>query len=1276
MGDPQPDLRLETFTGSDRFEVQRRLGAGGFGVVYAALDRRTGSVVALKILRRGDAPSLYRFKREFRALADVTHPNLVGLYELFCEDGRWFFTMELVEGVDFLEHVWGVARAGGEPSSGSSATRSAAALDQTLLGTSVGTPPPPAGGAVQRTTVALSPGAGGPPSEPPEPAGSFAVAPQMERLRDALAQLASGLLALHDSGKRHCDIKPLNVRVTPEGRLVLLDFGLVHEGPGQADLYDSGIAGSVHYMSPEQASGQPLAAATDWYSVGVMLFEALTGTVPFKGSITEVLRAKQQVEPPAPSRLADNVPADLDEICRGLLRRDPARRMTGRELLARIGRQERRSPSGHRTPAEAAFVGRDPHLARLEAAFAASRAGRPAVVQVRGRSGMGKTTLVARFLERVEDLAPGAIALSGRCFERESVPYKGLDTAVEALAQRLRALPMDARPALPEGGASLLRLFPVLTQVPWPVAPALETDGLDAHEARRRAVAALRGLLGSLARQAPVVLAIDDLQWSDVESASVIAELLGGGDPPPLLLVAAFREEAAPGPLVAALTSLAERVRPEVTFDRIEVGTLEPEEARTLARSLLHGAAPELADTIARESGGSALFLTELVRYWRGGGTLGPITLEGMIRGRLEPLSGAARRLLEVVAVAAQPVPVGVAREAAAAGAGEPEVASLRGTHLARFHGAGPPTLEMCHDRIREVVVADLDPATLREIHRRLARALEAGGRGDPEALAVHLFAAGETEAAARYAVTAAARAARALAFDRAARLYRLALDARGPGHPESPRLQRERGDALAHAGRGAEAAEAYLAAVPHAPADEVLELRRHAAEQYLRAGHIDEGLEIMHTVLRTVGLAVARSPRHALFSLLWRRAWLRVRGLGFRERAESAVSPSALLRIDVCWSMANGLSLVDNVRGADFQARHLLLALDAGEPYRVARALAVEAAHTGTGGTRTQVRTRWLVREASRLSERVAHPHALGMAASMAGLAAFLEGQWKTAARETDRAARILRAHCPGAAHELATAHSYHLMSLLYLGELAELARRLPPLLQDAQERGDLFTALRLRTRLLAAAHLAADEPERASREVEQAIARWSHGGFYVQHYTVFWARATLALYAGRPTQAWRGLDAEWNALRRSLLLRVQFCRIESWHLRGRSVLAAVAADEAPAEALRRVEQDVARIRGERTTWGDALALLLEAGLAATRGQRGPALALVERAEAACRATDLGLFAAAARRRRGELAGGPEGRALTDEADAWMRGRAVAHPARMSRLQVPGRWS
>src|SRR6266498_47933 len=93
------------FIGTDRFRIRRRLGSGGMGVVYEAHDSQTDKVVALKALTRTEPSHISRFKNEFRSLADVSHPNLVSLYEFMSDGAYWFFTMELVQGVNFLEYV-------------------------------------------------------------------------------------------------------------------------------------------------------------------------------------------------------------------------------------------------------------------------------------------------------------------------------------------------------------------------------------------------------------------------------------------------------------------------------------------------------------------------------------------------------------------------------------------------------------------------------------------------------------------------------------------------------------------------------------------------------------------------------------------------------------------------------------------------------------------------------------------------------------------------------------------------------------------------------------------------------------------------------------------------------------------------------------------------------------------------------------------------------------------------------------------------------------------
>ena len=1276
FADGPPTEAVPGFDATVRFAVQRRLGAGGMGVVYQAFDRERSELLALKTMRRVDPVALYRFKQEFRTLADLTHPNLVNLYELIAVGDLWFFTMELVPGEDFVSHVR-------RP------------------------PSPPASDFTRPAAARLEPDQGA-------------------RLRPALRQLAEGLDALHRAGKLHRDVKPRNVLVTPEGRVVLLDFGL------SADLGRSGlhhnvedkVVGTVGYMAPEQAAGQPLSAASDWYSVGVILFESLTGRLPFEGSTDEVFVEKQQSDPPSPGSLTAGVPADLDALCVELLNRDPAARPTGRSVLARLARGEAPAvgddapepePGGddRGPPTPRSLIGRERHLDALDAAYNAVRKGRPVLLLVSGRSGSGKSTLLRAFLDRVAG-DDGAVVLAGRCYERESVPYKALDSVVDALSRHLKALPTtEAAGLLPADAALLARMFPVLQRVEAvSTAPRAGPESPDGREVRRRAFAALRELLARIGRSTPLVVAVDDLQWGDADNAGLIEDLLRPPDAPPLLFLGSYRtEDADSSALVRALArpsappddpngSATVRIpaAPPTAaegLDRRELAVdgLTYAEARGLALSLLgrnDAVARAEAHVVARESHGNPFFVDELVKHVQSGEGLagrvnpsGSLSLDEVIRCRVGRLPEPARRLLEVVAVSGRPVSLADACLAAdLGGEGRAASAALRAARLVR--GAGQPhreAVETYHDWVRETIVERLEPAVAARHHLRLAEVLEASGHGDPEALAAHYRGAGRLERAAGDYGRAADKTFETLAFSHAAGLYRRALELRTAADPARPadaegvRLRTRLGEALASDGRGRDAAREFLdaSADPAATAAESLELKRRAAMQLLISGHVDAGLSVLGTVLKARGTSMPRSPAGAFLALARRRAWLRLRGLSFRPRDASRVPAEALSLIDLYWSAGAGLSVIDPVRGADFQARGLSLALRAGEPYRVARALALEASTVSLAGRSAGGRVDDLLARAGAIAGRLDSPHVDGLLDLARGIAALMVGRWQDALAAFGRAEPVFRDRCTGVAWELDTLQNLALWALNYRGDLNELRRRWPVLIREARARGDLYALTTLSTYHMALLRLADDDPERARKETEEAMGRWSHGGYHVQHAAALRALAAASLYRGRAGEALAAVDGEWPKYRRSLLPRIQLVRVQMTEVRARCALGAAVGSADFHLRLREAGRGAESLDREGLGWSAAHAAMLRAGVAAVRGDRQDAAALYAAAAAAYAAADMALNATVARRRRGRLLGGGEGAALVVRADLDLAALGVRDPVRFTALLAPG---
>ena len=592
------------------YEIVAEIGRGGMGIVYKARDPNLGRHVALKFLPAefiGDSTRLERFTREARTASALNHPHICTIHGLGEHQGRPYIVMEFIEGCTL----------------------------QALLN---------------------------------------ARPPIDESLR-MMAQATRALAAAHAAGVVHRDIKPENIMRREDGYVKVVDFGLARRLPtllnsdlsGASDTAPGTLMGTVAYMSPEQARGGAAESASDIFSLGIVLYQLLTGRHPFEsGSPVGMLTAITTRHPLSPSQLNPAVSREVDGIIEAMLHKDPRLRPSAAALEVALGvaRRVRTRPSAA-ARRQRNIVHRDAELAVLRGALADAEAGRGSIVCVAGEPGIGKTTLVEDFLDELADSDRTYLIARGQCSERLAETEAYLPV-IDVLHSLLRA-------DLSGGTAELLPLAaPTWHALVAPAGTSLLADPSEARAPSQQALLReFRGLLEETTRRASVVLFLDDVHWADVSTVDLLAHLGQHCARLRLLIAVTYRP-----------TELLLGPHP---FHRIKLDLEGKGVCRELSVGFFSSAQidrfltlnfpenefpPDFAELIYRRTEGNPLFMADLLAYLRERSVIAkrdghwvlaqrlpalrdelPASVRSMIQRKLEQLADEDRRVLAAAAV-------------------------------------------------------------------------------------------------------------------------------------------------------------------------------------------------------------------------------------------------------------------------------------------------------------------------------------------------------------------------------------------------------------------------------------------------------------------------------------------------------------------------------------------------------------------------------------------------------------------------------------------------
>lgn len=601
-----------------KYELLSTLGRGGMGIVYKARDTETGLIVALKTILLPHVNVLQSIRREIIGLARLDHVNVVKIVDYGTEHGLHWYAMAFLEGQtlkDYFKVNSSYDDSDLQPIPDSDIDCSDSDLRSTkILKTSVR----PYSMSETSDKMTVSPCGESDDSSVVPQSGASSLS--FDDCLSYLFDVSAALSYIHGEGIVHRDLKPDNIFLCQNGPAVLIDFGLMVEFSNLTSRDSlsqiSYVAGSVHYMAPEQIMNEYVDARADLYSLGCIIYEMLVGQPPFQGVTREdILRSHINRSPIPPQRLQPWIPDDLNELVMKLLAKEPHERCGYADRVGTIlhsifpdhpGYRSGQSPGAYLY--RSSFVGRQHHLDTLQSNLSNFKKGKGAIIFVGGESGVGKTRLLLEFERKLKRLELPII--TGECRGENIYPLEAFRGPLQFIADLCHEGGAEKTAAVLGKNVKLLSNYqPALRAVPgyetYPNPPALSIE-----ESLTRLYQAILETMGNLSSENGVVLLLDDLQWADEMTLQAIEYFIekDAFDRYPFMIVATYREEE----LNEDLQQLMEKPPCQVlTMTRLSLPAVITIIDEMLAIS---GAPMNFSRYLASASEGNPFFIAEYLR--------------------------------------------------------------------------------------------------------------------------------------------------------------------------------------------------------------------------------------------------------------------------------------------------------------------------------------------------------------------------------------------------------------------------------------------------------------------------------------------------------------------------------------------------------------------------------------------------------------------------------------------------------------------------------------